>query len=98
MGFYRVANLFVFQRSLGEVLPGFGALLGAIAIIGLLTQAVIQTFKDLFPLRFNLQRKWLAALLAGRPLGHPDMDMAAPYDPEPQAEQAIHRAPSSPDP
>ncbi len=82
-----MASLFVFQRSIGEVLPGFGALLGAIAIIGLLTQAVIQTFKDLFPLRFKLQRKWLETWLARRKFVDLDTDIAAPTDPESRVEQ-----------
>src|SRR6266849_5644768 len=87
MEVYRMASLFVFQRSIGEVLPGFGALLGAIAIIGLLTQAVIQTFKDLFPLRFKLQRKWLETWLARRKFADLDTDIAAPTDPESRVEQ-----------
>jgi hypothetical protein len=70
----------VFQRSIGEVLPGLGTLLAAIAIIGLLTQAIIQTAKDLFPLRFYLQRMWFKRWLvanaakAGR-LAPPDVKL-----------------------
>ena len=84
-----MASLFVFQRSIGEVLPDSGALLAAIVIVGLLTQAVIQTFKDLFPLRFKLQRKWLEAWLAGRKFGDLDLDedSAVPKDPESKVEQ-----------
>jgi hypothetical protein len=46
--------------------PGFEKLIAAIVIVGLLTQVVIQTAKDLFPMRFLFQETWIRRWLAER--------------------------------
>jgi hypothetical protein len=55
-----------FQSGITQLVPTLETLLVASVVLGLLTQAVLQTTKDLFPLRYYLQRRWILKWLAER--------------------------------
>jgi hypothetical protein len=70
------------QQVLQEIYNHFYPSLIALTAIGAVTMAVLQTLKDMFPLRRIFQKIWLKGWLQKRALDAPDVPVGKKPDPE----------------